>query len=757
MFKRRIQLLLGLGLLVLIGLGLRVLQIQVWEHADWTERARAALKRAQLVDTVRGSVFDIKGRQIALDVACIDACVDYRALTDTPDETWIRNEARRRLRGVTDGLPRAERTARLASEITQVKADIEQMWVVLGSMPGSSLEQVQETRREIVRRVEMRRRVVWYRAYEQAVRKHESGPKPPWYKRWIAGSDADVPRLEQFEIEVGEEISPHPVLRDVTPEVSNYLEKNLSRLPGLVLRSGIVRSYPYGPAGAHVLGHLARVTREDLDTDASEDELKQYLPSDLVGRGGLEGLFEKELRGRRGKLVRIGAEPATEESAPVNGQDVRTTLDIELQGKLQNLFARARLETEKGVFETVVMHGAAVVIDVPTGQVLAMASFPAFDPNTLDDNYEALSRDDINLPLLNRATSASLEPGSTIKPLIGLAAITEGVISPDTAIECNGYLVIGGRQYGVGRCWTMTRFHVGHHAIPWEDPHPTGSLTFSEAVQRSCNIYFENCGDRLGIERLSAWMLKFGLGRPTGIGITEAPGRVPAQFNIPTYLRKSTSWFAGIGQGKVQATPLQMANVAATIARGGVFIRPTLMAGETPEPQDLGLDRRAVRLAQEGMTKVVNTRAGSGPALKREDMLVAGKTGTAQAAPFTIPRRDPGGNLLRDESGRVPREELRLSTKANPNPMAPWYRGTGQSGTDRAHAWFIGFAPAENPQIAFCVLVEYGGGGGTTAAPIARDVVQACIDAGYLSPTARVSLVPMVPPGSTAPQPPAAR
>lgn len=745
MFEQRLKILLVALIVILTVLAFRAGQLQIVQHTEWNDRAKASLKRQQLTDTVRGSILDVKGRYIARDLACIDACVDYRIIIDPPDEDYVRAEARRRLRGQTDGKPRAERVALINAEVERVKADIALMWDLLGKLPGSSPERVAETRRSIVQKVEMRRRAVWYRSYEAAVVRHQSGPKPPWFKRFLMGEDANVPRLEQFEIEVGEQVQPHPILRNIPGEVNNYLAKNLERFPGLVLRPGIARVYPFGTAGAHLLGHLTKVSREDLQKDDETDELRQYLPFDLIGRAGLESLFESQLRGSRGKIVRLaGQQEIIETIDAVPGTDVQTTIDIDLQSKIQDLFAKARYEVAKGVFEVSPMHGAAVVIDVPTGEVRALASYPTFDPNTLDLDRSKLLDDEINLPLMNRATMSMLEPGSTMKPLVGLSAITGGFMGLNETVNCNGYLVLGGRQYSVGRCWTMTRNQTDHRFIPWDDGHDTGNLNFVDAIQRSCNIFFETCGDRMGIDKLSEWMMKFGLGRETGVGVGEAKGRVPNQVPVPAYLQKSTSWFAGIGQGKVVTTPIQMANVAATIARDGIMMRPRLVPTGQPLPPslaadgiparvDLKLNPTAVKHAQEGMVKVVNTRAGSGTALKRDDIVVAGKTGTAQAAPFTFRKRDENGVVLRDATGRVIREELRLSTRGNPNPIAPWYRGTGQSGTDRAHAWFIGFAPAENPKIAFCVLVEYGGGGGSAAAPIARDIVQACVDAGYLS------------------------
>lgn len=745
MFEKRLKILLVALVVCLSVLALRAGQLQITQHGEWDQRAKASLRRQQLTETVRGSIIDVKGRPIALDLACIDACVDYRVISDPPDDGFVRNEARRRLRGQTEGKPRAERVALINAEVERVNADITLMWDLLGRLPGSTPERIAETRLSIIQKVERRRREVWSRSYVAAVARYTSGEKPPWLKRFLMGEGADVPRLEQFEVEIGEEIAPHPVLKNIPGEVNNYLTKNLERFPGMVLRPGITRSYPFGTAGAHLLGHLAKVTREDLQNDEETDELRQYLPFDQVGRAGLEALFEPQLRGRRGKLVRLaGQQEVVETIEAVTGNNVQTTIDIDLQAKIQNLFAKARFEVSKGVYEVSPMHGAAVVIDVPTGEVRALASYPTFDPNTIDIDLPKLLEDEINLPLINRATMSMLEPGSTIKPLVGVAAISGGFVGLREPIACNGYLVIGGRQYSVGRCWTMTRNQTDHRFIPWEDPHPTGNLDFVDAIQRSCNIYFETCGDRMGIAKISEWMIRFGLGRPTGVGVGEAKGSVPSDRPVPAYLAKSTSWFAGIGQGSVRATPIQMANVAATIARDGVWMRPRLVplgmplspsltADGIPERVDLDLDSAAVKAARDGMVKVVNTRAGSGNVLKREDILVAGKTGTAQAAPFTFRKRDADGNIVKDATGRVVREQLRLSVQGNPNPLAPWYRGTGKTGVDKAHAWFIGYAPAEDPKIAFCVLVEYGGGGGSAAAPIARDIVQACIDAGYLS------------------------
>src|SRR5207249_4120909 len=198
-------------------------------------------------------------------------------------------------------------------------------------------------------------------------------------------------------------------------------------------------------------------------------------------------------------------------------------------------------------------------------------SNPGYDLNRCDEIDSELVRNELQSAMLNRATQAQLEPGSTIKPVVGLGAISQGVLGINDGIECTGYLIIGKQRYSRGRCWTASKYGksnpavVAHHQIPSQDPHKghdgnaDGSLTFSDALQRSCNVFFETTADRLQIQGLSYWMKRFGLGRPTGIGIAESCGRLPDEYLGSR--RDFTTWTAGIGQGCVGVTPLQMANI----------------------------------------------------------------------------------------------------------------------------------------------------------------------------------------------------
>jgi cell division protein FtsI/penicillin-binding protein 2 len=280
---------------------------------------------------------------------------------------------------------------------------------------------------------------------------------------------------------------------------------------------------------------------------------------------------------------------------------------------------------------------------------------------------------------------------------------------------------------------------AGHHQLPTAAPHPTGFLTFADALERSCNVFFENMGDRLGVAGLNDWMHRFGLGRLTEVGIEELPGHVPGDSKKPIHDTRSVARFSGIGQAEVLATPIQMANVAATIGRRGIAVSPHLLVSESAEVEhrDLGLNQAAVAEAVKGMINVVNGPAGTGR-LERDDILVAGKTGTAQAARFNLIKAfDSKGKPIRNEKNEIERIFFPPSTAEAPNADMPWYRGSGTNGKELGHAWFIGFAPANDPKIAFAVMVEYGGSGGHDAAPFVQVILDACIDHGYLQKSAK--------------------
>ena len=770
MFERRLKIILGLLGLVVAGLVLRAADVQLLDREYWKSQALDAMTHTDLVEPTRGRILDFRGRVLAEDRPCIDACVDYRAVTTEADDAWVKEQAIARLHeqlgdpyATASG---AERTRMREAEMQSVRADIETMWEKLAKLSGRSMDDIDAVRESITRRVEMRRRYVWYHNFEKAVAKQAAThEETSAWRKWLVEGDNSTLDMDKFMVTVAEQLEPHVVLPAVDNDTQNELGKNIDHLPGLFLRPGTHRYYPYGDVACHVLGHLAKVDRTDLEADekTDKDELREYLPNDLMGKTGIEELCEPALRGTRGRVEKVvGEDRILSTLDPVPGQDVRLSIDIDLQQQIQSAFADAQIrdpKTGKVVEPDAVLHGAAVVIDVATGGVRAMVSYPTYDENHLDEQYSALAADDLNHPLLNRATMAQVEPGSTVKPMVGLSAITSGVQGPDATIECTGYLVLDGHTYtSIGRCWVAKMYykdlkgHVAHHPVPTDAPHPTGFLTFGDGLERSCNVFFETTADRLGIDRLSEWYSRFGLGRVTGIGIAEAKGRVPTDYPLPAWRRRAAGWFSGIGEGFIAATPIQMANVAATIARNGIWMRPTLLApnddgqfpptrpGSVPDGParvDLHLSPAALAEAHDGMYRVVNGNAGTGKGLIAGDDLLAGamidgKTGTAQTSPLGMPMLDSAGRPMLDEFGKPKMQLLVPSTPDQPNPLAPWYRGSGADHKDISHAWYIGFAPRDHPKIAFAVLVEYGGSGGIAAASVARELLEGCIAHGYL-------------------------
>jgi penicillin-binding protein 2 len=762
MFQRRLKILLILMVLIGALLILRAMQIQWIQRNYWRSEAADLMKRWEPVETTRGSILDRKGRVLAFDAPCIDACVDYRAIVEDPDEDWLRQIAQKRLVDeLGDQYAQVRRSDKwpgmLDAEVAQAQNDLTAMWAELARVSGKSPDDLDDLRRSIVERVEMRRRYIWWRDYEHASKQSASGKSPRWYRDFLmdSGSDEDI---DQFELDVAEQTEPHVILPAVDPVTQAILARQENRFFALSLRPSKHREYPYARSACHLMGMLRQVGPDQLGANDpfGDDELRRYWPNDSVGSGGIEGLCEKTLRGARGRVEKVAGSDETLASVdPIPGQDVRMTIDIDLQQDIEAAFVKRR-EFKDGTAPRYDQHGAAVVLDVATGAVLAMASNPGFDPNMLDTEYPMLSRDDLNLPLMNRATQMALEPGSTVKTIVGCGSITHGFMTPTSTIECTGYLVLRGVKYHVGRCWVAGLYEAGkipspmHHPVPV--PHPTGFLTISDGLERSCNVVFETIADMMGMRELSFWFNQFGLGRPTGIGIEESPGMIPdpVDASIHSPLRMWT-WFAGIGQGRVHATPLQMAQVAATIARDGIWMRPRLVADEDmgpattrpfdpgPEVVDLHLDPQAVAAVREGMRRVVNSDAGTGTGIlpqnqnpqESDDPLdgieIAGKTGSAQTQLMTIPFRDANGNIVKVD-GRIERVPVELGTPGTEG----WYQGTGAA-KHMDHAWFIGYAPASHPQVAFCVMVEYGEAGGPIAGAIAHDVLEACVRRGYLS------------------------
>ena len=472
---------------------------------------------------------------------------------------------------------------------------------------------------------------------------------------------------------------------DISREEVAFIEENNMRLPGIKIKAEPLRNYVYKDLMSHTLGYLGEISKSKLKNTNN----LFYSQGDFVGKNGLENIFESTLRGKKGnKEVEVdvsGRELKTIRRLPSeSGNNLILTLDVKVQAELE----KAMTSTPEKI-----VNGSAVVIKVQTGEILAIASKPTFDPNEFAEgitsgSWRKLINDEMH-PLQNRSIHSQYPPGSTYKIAVAYAALEEGVIDPETTIYCPGHFKLGRGRY---RCWKKS----GH-----------GAMNLHDALVQSCDVYFYTLGHRMGIDTLAHYAKKFGFGTPAGIGLSrEKSGLVPStQWKLKN---RKKAWLLGetisasIGQGYNLVTPLQQANMMAAVANGGMLLKPYIVkrieepGGKTikeffPEIRgQIAGSSENLEVIRKALRDVVNGVRGTGKRSRLKNIIVSGKTGTVQ--------------VVRMKSN----EELE---KENEVPYK--YRD---------HAWFVAFAPYEKPEIAVAVLVEHGGHGGTTAAPIAKKI-----------------------------------
>jgi penicillin-binding protein 2 len=459
-------------------------------------------------------------------------------------------------------------------------------------------------------------------------------------------------------------------------------------LPGVSVVSGLRREYPARDVTAHVLGYVGPVSEQEL---TGEPLLE--LPEFRIGKNGVEKVYDRALRGRAG-LIRfevnaLGREIKQlqrQDGAP--GQDLKLTVDLDLQR-----YVHERLGAEPSA--------SAVVLDVRTGEALALASVPTFDPgafaNGLRQETWLAWVTNPQAPLVDKAIAGQYPPGSTFKLLVALAALEAGVVGPDHEVLCPGFMQLGRSRFHCWRSW-------GH-----------GKLKLVDAIAQSCDVYFYDLARKLGVDAIADMARRFGLGERLGIDLPgERPGLVPdrawklATRGVPW--QKGETLVVGIGQGFMQATPLQLAVMTARIANGSQAVRPWLAQPPgadqgSAEPPPLGVSEWALRFVREGMYRVIHGERGTAREARLPDpeVAMAGKTGTSQVR-------------------RIGRAER--ATGVRKNEDKPW--------EERDHALFVAFAPYRKPRYAVAVVVEHGGSGSKAAAPIARDIMAKALE---LDPT----------------------
>jgi penicillin-binding protein 2 len=502
--------------------------------------------------------------------------------------------------------------------------------------------------------------------------------------------------------------TPILVREDIPRDIVAELRQHRDELGGVDVVGVPVRFYPYKNLAAHMLGYVAEIDAETLAKyrpkgyeELSRDEQLRdnplgYEAGDTVGATGIEHAWESYLRGQRGWEKRVvdargryrsGVEaerlidpPSRLE--PIPGRDLRLSIDVDL---------------EQAIDRAMRPHaaGAAVVVDVRTGRLLALYSKPDFDPNDLSggagrarvrEAFNRLYADPLR-PVLDKTMSGAFQPGSTMKPFSALAALEDHLVDPDRTEKCEGYVMFGRRIF---RC-----------------SHVHGPVTLHQAIARSCNVYFFHLAETVGMDRIARIAQEFGLGQKTGLGINpEAPGRIPTRswyaLRYRGAFRVGFTLNMAIGEGDVTVTPLQLAMAYSALANGGTLYQPQVVrAVETSDGavvqefpprirRQITIEPDNLRQVTSALYDVVNDPNGTAYPARDPYLDVAGKTGTAQT----------GYVMKKDE-----------------DPKLGWF-------LSQNHAWFASFAPAKSPEIALAVLVEHGGSGPEVAVPVAMQIVR---------------------------------
>lgn len=471
------------------------------------------------------------------------------------------------------------------------------------------------------------------------------------------------------------------------------IEVNAPLLPGVHIAAPEIRYYPYGEVTSHITGYTGVVSQNDI-----KDSPLYKHPDFRIGKTGVEKTMEERLQGVAGvKQMEVNARGAFVRElaydSGVSGENLTLTIDVELQK-----FVMEQLSGKGGLYNE---GASAVVVDVFSGDVIAMGSVPTFDANQFVEGVKAdywqslLNNPDS--PLTNKAVSMHYPPGSTFKTLVAIAALEEGIITKDKKIYCPGYYEMGNRRF---HCWERR----GH-----------GHLNLAESLAQSCNVYYYKIARELGVEKIAEMAHRFGLGQQTGIELpSERSGLVPDKdwkrrtMNDSWYIGETLN--TGIGQGYLLVTPLQMAVMAARIASGGKRIEPRLVIDSSSDSYEMvaldtgekillpsirrdfpymNISRDHIESVKEGMSMAVNNSRGLvyPNRIQESHYAMAGKTGTAQV----------------------------ISDKT--------FKFTPKNKEERYHALFIGYAPIDSPRYAVSVVVEHGGYGSSIAAPIGKEIL----------------------------------
>jgi len=690
MFERRLKFLLIVFACPTIVFVVRLAELQ-WLRAD-TYRAlteQALRLRSRELPCLRGHITDRNHRLLAYDAPLWDIAVHYSVIA------W-------RFGGLEPDSSAAKPLFRsLGIKPAKERQRVQESWQAIVDLTGVDVEELQQKCHRVISEVTRIKRYV-----EQ--------------KRGV-------------DTTIHEEVTVHPVVKGLNQDQQVAARIRLASYPWIEVLPSQTRQYEGGSAFGRILGTLNEVDLDTIQNDpAREDQLSRYKPGDLRGITGAEAMGERWLettgnrwlRGRRGRML-IDATGQTVETPdkPQDGKTLRLTIDWTLQQALYNRLA-AVIESHP-----ISPGGAAVILDIPSREVLAMVSYPSFDPNLSYAERVRLNEDDpLRQPFVFRTVAKHYHPGSTVKPAILAAALADGTVSTHTRITCEKYLFAEQRDR-----FTCTGYH--------------GLVGPVFSVQHSCNIFYYKIGEQMGIPRLAHWLRLFGLGKSCETGL---PGETSG--NLPTGVQSGSGrGFArsmAIGQWNLQLTPIQAANMTATVASG--IHRPVTLWADDPRPRPstrLPIPEEAWRIVRRGMYAAVNEPGGTAftkpdferATLEDDEYVLLGKTGTASTGARTYERL----YVLRlpdDTTQEIWAPHRRAALREYPNAEVinvEAYRKWPVGEKDPTDAWFIGYLTARSRytkpvndnglNVAIAVVIEYGGHGGDVAGPVARDMLRSVL------------------------------
>ncbi len=500
------------------------------------------------------------------------------------------------------------------------------------------------------------------------------------FKKIMPLSEAEEERIKK-DLKKNRSFVPIKIKDNLTWEEISRIQLNAPDLPGIIIDEGLSRYYPLAEKTAHVIGYVSSVSEKD-----EKDDPLLEVPGFKIGKAGIEKLYEKKLRGKGGNLKlevnaygRIMKEIEKVEGIP--GEKIELSLDARLQEKAYDLFEGN--------------SGAAILMNVNTGEILAFVSAPAYDPNLMTqgisaEEWKELNSNEYNL-LVNKALSGQYSPGSTFKIVVALAGLENGVINSLSRSFCAGKMMLGNHTF---HCWK----NIGH-----------GYINVVQALQHSCDIFFYETAQKLGINKIAEMARSFGLGKKVDVGLeNEKSGLIPDTEWKWRRFRESwqqgESLISGIGQGYILTTPIQLATMVARVASGGYDVEPTfnkVAPGEKRAFRKMNIKPMNLELVKQGMCDVINVPGGTayGSRFDFNGQKMCGKTGTTQVRRITMKER---------QSGVIKQEDL------------PWKY--------RDHSLFVGYAPHDNPKYAVAVLIEHGKGAAGIAGKLLLETLK--LDAG---------------------------